>query len=319
MSTEEGPEIRFYLSSWVGSGRVRPDAMEALNGKENGNMKRALVCMLLAGLLLGICTLAGAESRNLVKLGGDLVVGPGMEPRDAVAIGGDVQVEGSVERHVVAVGGSISLGPEAQVGGDVISIGGIIEKEEGAQVRGNLVEVTLPGLSSLITSLSQGNWREYFWPIRFISIIASIGLLALSLVIVSIFPKPVGAISATIETHTLKAIGWGLLGILLVAPIALLLAISIVGIVLIPLEIVFVICGVLIGYIAAGQLLGKKITVALRKPNQPMFWETLWGLIFLTVIGWVPFLGHLVKSVAALVGWGGVIYSLVNIRRIGRG
>jgi hypothetical protein len=46
-----------------------------------------------------------------------------------------------------------------------------------------------------------------------------------------------------------------------------------------------------------------------------MFWETLWGLIALWVIGWVPVLGGLIKSVAGLLGLGGVIFSLLRLRK----
>ena len=278
-------------------------------------MKKWLICPLMTGLLLLAWGVGAGEARDLVKFGRNVIVTQGMKVHDAIAIGGQVTVEGEVERNVVAVAGSVLLDSSAVVGGDVISVGGIIEKEEGARVQGDQVEVALPGFSSFIMSLSQGDWRGLSWVFRLIFLIASIGFMALALMVVLLIPRPIGIISAAIEHNTLKMAGWGLLGIFLIVPVAILLAVSIIGIVLIPVEIIFVVCALLMGYIAVAQLLGKRITFLLKKPNQPMFWETLWGLIVLWAIGWIPVLGGLIKSVAGLLGLGGVIFSLLRLRK----
>jgi hypothetical protein len=295
---------------------ARGRGIEWYSNKERREMKKwGLICLLLVSLLTGVFGMGEAAPRDLVKFGRNLVIKEDVRVHDAVAIGGQVTVEGEVERNVVAVAGSVFLASGAKVGGDVISIGGIIEKEEGAQVQGDQVEVALPGLSSFFMSLSQGNWHELSWIFRLISIIASIGFMALALMVVLLIPAPVGMVSATVEKNTLKAAGWGLLAVFLIVPVAVLLAVSIIGIVLIPVEIIFVVCALLMGYIAVAQLLGKKITLALRKPNRPIFWETLWGLVILWVIGLIPVLGGLVKSAAGLLGLGGVIFSLLKLRK----
>ena len=275
-------------------------------------MKNLLVCFLVAALLLGIRSIVGAEDRDIVKLGGDFVVEDGMRVGDVVTIGGHVTVKGMVEGDVVIVAGSVSLGPKAIVTGDVVSVGGTIEKDEGAEVHGNLVEVNIPGISSLILPVFKcSNWQAPLWAFR---IIRFIGFLALSLLIVAFIPKPVGIISAMVEKNVLKVSLWGLLGVALVVPLAILLAVSVVGIVLIPLEVILAICAFLLGYIAVAQLIGKKMTAALKRPDQSLLCNTLWGLIILWVIGWVPVLAWLVKAVVALLGLGAVIASLVARR-----
>lgn len=275
-------------------------------------MKKWIVVLLLVGLPLAFPPVVGAKSREMVKIGGDVVVEEGMSVDKAVAVGGDVTVNGVVEDDVVAVAGSVILGSKAVVGGDVVSVGGAIKKEEGAQVRGDTVEVNIPGVSSVVRSFSKGKWRERFWAFRIISFI---GLLALALLIVAVVPKPFGLISATVQKNTLKVILWGLLGLVLIVPFAGLLAISVVGIPLIPLEIILVACALLVGYIAIAQLIGNKMATALKKPDLNILWATLWGLITLWVIGWVPVLGWLVKAVALLLGFGGVIVALLSTTR----
>lgn len=277
-------------------------------------MKRWLVWFMTVGCLVGIHADAGAVPKDIVKFG-DLSVAKEMEVRDAVAIGGDVTVDGKVERNVVAVGGSVFLTSKAMIGGDAVSLGGTIEQEEGAWVQGRIMELAFPNLASLSGALSSDKWRDLFWIFRGISFLTSLAFLVLALLIVLLIPRPVGIISANIEKDPLRAGGWGLLGVLLIAPLAFLLTLSIVGILLIPLEILFVISAGILGYVAVAQLLGKKITIALKRPNQPIIRETLLGLILLWIIGWIPFLGWLVKSIAGLLGLGGVIASLLGLRR----
>lgn len=272
-------------------------------------MKNLLVCFLVAALLLGIRSIVGAEVRDIVKVGGDFVVEDGMRVSDVVTIGGHVTVKGMVDGDVVIVAGSVSLGPKAIVRGDVVSVGGTIEKDEGAEVHGNLVEVNIPGISSFILSVFKcSNWQAPLWAFR---IIRFIGFLALSLLIAAIIPKPVSIISGMVEKNVLKVSLWGLLSVALIVPLAIILAVSVVGLVLIPLEIILVICAFLIGYIAVAQLIGKKMTAALKRPDQPLLCNTLWGLIILWVIGWVPVLAWLVKAVVMLLGLGAVTASLV--------
>ncbi|MCK4358251.1 MAG: polymer-forming cytoskeletal protein [Candidatus Cloacimonetes bacterium] len=270
-------------------------------------MKKWIVCILFIVLSLSLYSIAEAENRDLIKIGSDLIVKKGMRVADAVAIGGDVTVNGMVEGDAVAVGGSVILGSDAIVEGDVVTIGGKIEKEEGAQINGDIVEVNIPFFSSIIPSVCTGRWFGWFLPLR---IITFISFLVLALLIVAIIPKPVCTISTMVEKNTLKMILWGLLGLVLIVPLGILLAVSVVGIILIPIEIILVGCAFLVGYISVAQLIGDKIASALKSPDLHIIWETLLGMIILWVIGWIPFLGWLVKAIALLLGFGGVIVVL---------
>jgi len=276
-------------------------------------MKKWLMFFLVVGSAWACSSLAGAEGRTIVKFRNDVVVREGMRVRDAVAIGGHVIVNGVVEHDAVAIGGSVFMGSRAVVGRNAVSVGGTVEKAEGAEIRGEQIEVNLPGLASVLTSVPKGSRYVLRRAFRVISFIAFIGFLALALLIVAILPKPVSSISAAVEDSPLKVTLCGLLGVMLIVPLAIFLVLSVVGIVLIPLEIFLVVCALLVGYIAVAQLIGKKITAALRRPNQPMLLETFCGLALLWVIGWVPVLGCLVKAVAGLLGLGGVIASLLSI------
>jgi len=278
-------------------------------------MKKWIALFLLTGLPLGFLAVSGTEAREMVRIGGDVVVEEGMTIDEAVAVGGNLTVNGVIEGDAVAVGGSIRLGSKAVVAGDVVSVGGSIQKEEGAQIRGDIVEVNIPGISSIVSLLSRGKGREWSWAFRTITFI---GLLALALLLVAIIPRPFNLISMVVEKNPLKVILWGILGLVLTIPLALLLAVSLVGIPLIPLEIVLVGCAFLVGYIAVAQLIGNKIGAALKKSDLNVLWATSCGLITLWVIGWMPVLGWLVKAAASLVGFGGVFATLLGAAKSSR-
>jgi hypothetical protein len=278
-------------------------------------MRQLLGYGLVLILVLGLRAPAGAEGRTVVRFGSDLVIEDEMVFRDAVVIGGNVTVNGVVEHDVVAVGGSIMLGPESVVGHNVVSVGGAIDKAEGAEVQGDTVEVNLPVLASSLTSIFKENRQALRWAFQILALIAFVGFLALALLLISLLPKPVGLIAAAIEDHALKAALWGVLGTVLIVPLAIFLAISVVGLLFMPLYGFSVACSFLIGYIAVAQLVGKKITTGLKRPEAPMIWRTFWGLIILWTISWVPVLGWLVNGVAALLGLGGVIVALLPTRK----
>lgn len=279
-------------------------------------MKQLLGYVLVAAMVLAFRSPAAADTRTIVRFGSDIVVEEAVRVRDAVAIGGHVTVNGVVEHDVVAVGGSIMLGPESVVGRNVVSIGGAIDKAEGAEVQGDIVEMNLPILASSLTSAFRDSWQELRWAFQILSFIAFVGFLALALLVIALLPKPVGLVAAAVQSDTLRVALWGLLGMVLIVPLAFFLAVSVVGLVLIPLYGFLVLCALLAGYIAVAQLIGRKFATALKRPDQPMIWETFWGMLILWAISWVPILGWLANGVAGLLGLGGVITCLLSARKV---
>jgi len=76
------------------------------------------------------------------RLGGDVSVREGEAVgSDVVVVLGSAHVEGRVDGDVVAVGGSVYLGPKADVQGSVTSVGGQVARAEGAKVNGEINEV----------------------------------------------------------------------------------------------------------------------------------------------------------------------------------
>jgi len=274
-----------------------------------------LVCCIT--LLLGqdLRALDEEANREIFKVGEDLFVAPGEEVAKVLVIGGDAYIQGDVRGDVAALGGSIFLGPRSRVGGDVTSVGGSIVKQEGAQVQGELSTIQTPDLGPLLTVLSRFDTTSIMPRVlQYSKVMQFIGLLFLGIVVAAVFPGTVGQVSAVVEQHLPRSVFWGTLTLLMIFPVGLMLLISLVGIVLIPLEIIFIVCCGLLGYVAAANLVGRKILIAMKRTERSVMLETLLGLAVLFLIRWVPFLGWFVTLMLVFLGFGGVVAAMMMRR-----
>lgn len=270
-------------------------------------MKNKTVLILVVGLLLFCVTAAGAESSNVVKIGSDVTIEEGTKAHNVLVIGGQITVDGVVDNNIVALGGSVVLTRTAVVGGNVFALGGIVVRGRGAEVRGNVTEINADDISSAIATALSEEWEGWSWIFAIVSVAIFLGVLLLTVLTVLLIPKPVRLIASAVREKPFKVTAWGLAGLVLVVPLAVLLAVSVVGIVLIPLEMAIVLGAVLIGFIAVSQLVGQKLFVILKRQDQSIMRETIWGLIILWLIGWIPYIGWMVKVCAIVLGLGGVL------------
>jgi len=269
-------------------------------------MKR-IILGCLAVHLLGTGLLFAQERRHIVKVGTNVTIASGESVRDAVVVGGNLVVSGRVEHDAVAVGGSITIMPNAFVGHNAVSVGGTVVQDRAATVNGEVVEVAAPGISSLLKSGFVRAWAAA-------KILSFIGLLALALLIAVLLPKQIEVISHIIEQDTLSVILWSILGMILIFPLTVLLAVSVIGLLFIPLEIALIVFMFLIGYVAVARFVGTKISAAFNRPRIPLVWNTLIGIVILGLVGLIPFIGWLIVSLALLLGYGGVITAVVRSR-----
>ena len=270
-------------------------------------MKRPLIILLSVGLVLWMAAMARAEVSSVTKIGNDVIVSEGTTVKNATAIGGQVTVDGTVQGDAVAIGGSVVLGSGAVVAGDCISIGGVIVKGRGADVRGDLIELNSSQITTAVSTVLTEDWEGWSWVFAILSICIFFMILVIALITVTLMPKPFETIATAIRHHTFRAFLWGLLATIIVVPLAVLLTVSVIGIVLIPLEIIVVVCGVLMGFIALARLVGRGVFLRLRKREPGLLRATFWGLLLLWILGWLPYIGPIIKVLAVVVGLGGVI------------
>jgi len=255
---------------------------------------------------------AVASAKDKVRIGGNVIVEEGTEVKDAVAVGGSVTVYGKVKDSAVAVGGSVTLGPNAVIGKDVVSVGGEVKQAQGSRIHGDVVELNIPGVSAMMPFFFEETSAAWFWAFKIVSLL---GFLALAALLVALLPKPFNLIIDNVQQNLGKIILWGILGLVVLIPLAVFLAISVIGIPLIAMEVVLAGIAFLVGYIAIAQLIGDKIAALMKRPALNVIWPTVMGLLALWLIGWVPLLGSLVQAMAVLLGVGGVLATLFNLRK----
>ncbi len=276
-------------------------------------MRKYIQLILSIVLFTGLTSSVLASDRSIVKIGSDVHIEKDMRVDDAVAVGGSVFVDGIVDGDAVAVGGSVHLGEEAIIHGDAVTVGGTIEEAEGSMVYGTTVDVGSFDFTNIFegSCLFDGHNGIPGIP-RGLRFIPLIGLIALVLLLSVLIPTELGTVASYIKNEPIMMFLWGILGVILIVPLAVMLAISIVGIVLIPIEILAIFLAMLIGYIAVAIIIGKKLLRALNTDNPSVVLSAILGVLILWLVGLIPFFGSLVKALALIMGFGAVIIAVAR-------
>ncbi len=276
-------------------------------------MKKYIQLILSIVLFAGLSSGLLAGNRSIVKVGSDVHIEKDMRVDDAVAVGGSVFVDGIVDGDAVAVGGSVHLGEEAIIHGDAVTVGGTIEEAEGSMVYGTTVDVGAFDFKNIFEGSCFFDGAKGIPGIpRGLKFIPLIGLIALVLLLAVLIPTELGTVASNIKNEPIMMFLWGILGVILIVPLALTLLISIVGIFLIPLEILAVFLATLIGYIAVAIIIGKKLLRALNTDNPSIVLSALLGVLLIWLVGLIPFFGSLVKAIAVIMGFGATIIAVAR-------
>jgi hypothetical protein len=250
-------------------------------------------------------------SRERVRIFGDVSVAENETiEQQAVAVIGSVRVDGEVGDNVVAVLGSVDLGPRAVVRGDVVSVGGRVRRAQGSQVRGAVTEVSFAD-PSLRVNLEPwlGSWSPWVFGAfgsfpRLIGSAFRFVLLALFASLAMIVARPtVEASAQRVSDNPIKATLVGLTAQILLIPLlvltAVVLSISIVGIpllLLLPFVVLVLLFIALAGFSGTAYAVGQRGRRGLgMTPASPVFDVCLGVLTILLPV--------LTARVIALVGW----------------
>jgi len=253
-----------------------------------------------------------AASGDMAKIGGDAIIEEGVVVDDVAVVFGDLTVNGTVSKDVAVIGGDLEVGPTGKILGKTVVIFGKLVKSPGAEVNNDMVE---------IFPFSRTCVKSYAFPVLGLFAMGSIGVILLAgfvvifLLIALVFTDRVGRSSFYIETFPWRALIIGFVSALLVLPVILLLAVSVLGIPLIPLFIFIILAATFFGYTAVCQLIGLKFFRAIKKPGRHMFWEVLVGFIIISVIVMIPFVGVFIKFLAWIIGFGATMATKFGSRQ----
>ncbi|MRR17651.1 MAG: hypothetical protein EG826_14480 [Deltaproteobacteria bacterium] len=278
-------------------------------------MNFKLTAFIAATLLLFFLT-APAEAKIIFQAGQDITIADGQNADNVIVIGGQITVNGLVEQNVVAIAGSVVLTKRAVVRGNVIVVGGVVARGSGSLVYGEVTEINSTTLSEAVTSAMRGELEGWSLILNIISLCFFAIILITTLIMTLLIPRSLALIANAIESNKLKSLIWGILATLMIVPFFMLLAISIIGIVLIPLAFTVLLIAAIVGFIAFGVLLGNfLITRIFRGYKKSLVKEALVGVSLLWLLGWIPFyIGMLIKALAITFGLGGVLITICRKR-----
>ena len=260
---------------------------------------------------------AGTEQDGTVVTMNGRIQVDGTLTGDAMTMNGDITIAGTVAGSVRTLNGNILLMSTAKVDGDVWAINGRVDRQPGARVGGQVGEGPVfmrprtrrvPGFRPFG---GMGQWMSWAF-FRALAGWVMVGFTVLAAAIAALFPEPIHRISTELSERPGRAILAGLLVWLLLPPLVLALAVSIIGIpalAFVPLALSVL---ALVGFSAAAMLLGNRITEGFHRRTGPVP-DAVVGAAILAILGLVPGLGWLATAVAMTWGIGGTL--LVIFRR----
>ena len=164
-------------------------------------------------------TIENAPSMQVIAVAKDVTVRG--EAKEVFSWGGNVTVEGKVDGDVAAFGGNVIQKDGAFIGGDVIVIGGTYQPESKEPLRVAGKETVVIGvfeeeLRATAQNPSQLFAPELSWTFVAQRILSLLFWFVVTLVFATIAPGAVSRASARFQLSTLKVLGLGLVGFVVV-------------------------------------------------------------------------------------------------------
>ena len=246
----------------------------------------------------------GRIAGNLVVYSGDIVIDAGgAVDGDVSAFSGDVEIAGTVGGNVASWSGDIDLDASAHVGGDISVLSGDVTRDDAAFVGGNIVR----GPNLKLGALPFGMFKDGSVPTPptisvdrgpmslgarigefFLRLVIGFGLALLLVPIAAFvtyaFPDYVAGVEANYRRQPAVSFILGLMTGPVLAVIAVLLAVTICGIILIPVPF-FLLFGLsFVGWTAIALTVGRRAGGLLGMNVSPPVLVLLGGAVLALVL-----------------------------------
>ncbi len=224
---------------------------------------------------------------------GSVIVEPGqVVDGDLNVIFGNATIDGTVNGDLNVVGGNPTVEPGGAVTGQINNIGG------------DVTRAVVPWAPNTAFQSAYAPDYRLLWRLAWDAVV---------LLFFLIFPVRTRMALGRLEAHPGLSVAAGLIGWVAILPVAILLAVTIVLIPLIPLEFVALAVGVFVGKAALALLVGRRLFELLSSRTTPSpFAALILGLVLLTAAELVPVVGTLVFVLVGLVGLGAVLLTFVT-------
>ncbi|MDB5038339.1 MAG: hypothetical protein JWQ35_1867 [Bacteriovoracaceae bacterium] len=301
-------------------------------------MKRILFILTLA--LIPIHGNFAVQSENTepnsLVITKDMTIPSRSEYENIVVMSGNVDLFGKVEKLVV-MGGLVRIHDGAEIKNQMMVLGGSVEQLEGAKIP-EAPKTKTPssflGRWKTWTDSWISSWKHRFespdddenaenksdkWPKIFlfpfllaVPLSVLIILFGLGMLFLALAPKISATADEILERDPFVSLAWGAISYLFFTPLIAILTLSIIGIPLVPIVVLFALLFILAGFFCASRTLGHMILY--RTGLNVRALDTLLGLLLLYGVLFMPIVGKLLVFFILMAGTGAVIRSVLHGR-----
>jgi hypothetical protein len=227
---------------------------------------------------------------SIISIGGNIYV-KGSVKESIIMIGGSLKLDGEVKQDVICIATDIKLKKNAWIKGELLVFGGELDRHPESKVTGEFFyfRFDLKKIeNTLIPIISDAQ------TITFLKILKIIFWLILTLVVLAIVPQKVTQADEIFDKNILKIGLTGLISLFIFIFLLILLIIMsflIIGIPFLFLLILAYFVILIFGRTVIFYYIGRKISHSLRLKNITPGIYLLFGVIFYTLLKFLPLLG----------------------------
>jgi uncharacterized RDD family membrane protein YckC len=276
----------------------------------------------------------------VLRIGQGYTLKAGDTAREITVIFGDATIEGRVDRDVIVILGSAQLKSTAVIDGSLVVIGGHVQAAEGAQVHedlfvggggleapagfgpgGHYVGIGSSAFDGYFRDIVPWLTRGLLWGRPIVPGLSWVWTIALmfflmNLLLTVVFDAPVKAAAATLRATPLSTFMSGLLVMLLAGPICLLLAVSVIGLAVVPFLICALLIAAVLGKIAFARWIGMSVVHQDDVDNRGQSMRSfLIGSAIMCIAYMIPVLGFVTWALAGVFGLGASTLAFLSAYR----
>lgn len=255
------------------------------------------------------------EEGKRVVMGTDTEISENEVLEEVVVVAGRVVVRGEVKRLVV-LGGSVTVEDGAKITEEFNVIGGVVDVKPGAKITGEHVELNFPLSDQMLQMILRKTWDNSFVNLEwtegigfnfFIWLLKSVFFYLVVRFFRFVAPVFYRECGDRVNKETIKSFWFGVLQAFLVLPTAFLLAITVIGIPLLPLHFSMIFLFFILGYALVAISVGSNILAHVKgDETKGIFLVLAIGLLIIQVLGMLPMVGAAIKWGIVLIGFGAV-------------
>jgi uncharacterized RDD family membrane protein YckC len=278
--------------------------------------------------------------RDAVRFGGAFELAEGDSAENITVIGGNATIAGRVEHDVVVVLGDAHIGETAIINGSLTVVGGNARVTDGAFIRRDLAVVggeleAPPGIvtrgdSFVLDTRAFGGrlrwvvdwckrgllWGRLFVPeLGWMWVVIAAWLL-LMLLAATLLESPARQVTAVLRARPISACAVGLGTLVLLGPLCVLLAVSVIGVLVVPFVLLTAVAAWVIGRVATARWIGSSFMSEGDEPAKITgLRSVVIGLAVIAVLYAFPVLGIAAWAGFGVFGLGGAMLTFINAYR----